>query len=106
MRRFVVGGTAVVLISGIAIVAGSRDGQASEPFEKILEIKCAKCHTEKDKMKMSEKDLTDCGKASLKVMQDKLGFKFVAGKKYDDAAGKQTMTTLGKGLLKEKFKCP
>jgi len=98
MRRLIIGGVALAgLLGGLLPLA--QEAQASKAFKKVTDLGCKKCHTSEDEAKMDEKDLTACGKASMKALEA-AGYKHQA-KPANDA---KQLEWANKGL--KKFKCP
>jgi len=68
MRKITLGALALAGLVGSAFV-GMPQARASKPFTPVTKLQCEKCHTSKDKEKMSDKDLTDVGKKSQAVLE-------------------------------------
>ncbi len=68
MRKYTLGAFALAAVVGSAIISAPQ-AQASKPFTPVTKLQCEKCHTEKDKLKMSEKDLNDSGKKSFEILK-------------------------------------
>jgi Holliday junction resolvasome RuvABC DNA-binding subunit len=99
MRRMIIGGlTAAAILAGVVSV-GVKEASASKPFKKVTDLGCKKCHTSEKEDDMSEKDLTACGKASMKALEA-VGYKHVA----KPAPEAKQLEWAKKGLAK--FKCP
>ncbi len=96
MHRMLIGAAVMAGLVGSVIATGTREAQASKSFTTVTKIACEGCHTSKDEDKMSDKDLTACGKESMKVLKGK---GYTRGK----TAGEQTKNA--QKFLKG-FKCP